>query len=299
MCETRTKPGERYYQLTHDYLVHSLRDWLTRKQRETRRGRAELRLAERSASWNAKPENRHLPSPLEWANIRLLTKRRDWSEPQRRMMKRAGRVHGLRTLGLVMLVSLITWGGIEGYGTLRASALVESLQKVGTPDVPAIVKQLSGFRRWADPQLVRVVQNTDDQGREHLHASLALLPVDPTQVAYLFSRLLKATPSELPVLRDALKTHRTILTPKLWTVLESAKPGDASLLPSASALASYAPDDAKWESAGGKVAQALVSVNSLLLRPWIEALRPVRGKLIAPLATIFRAPKTTPPNGVL
>ena len=50
--------------LTHDYLVHSLRDWLTRKQRETRRGRAELRLAERSALWNAKPENRHLPSGL-------------------------------------------------------------------------------------------------------------------------------------------------------------------------------------------------------------------------------------------
>ena len=38
---------------------------------------------------------------------------------------------------------------------LRASALVESLQKVGTPDVPAIVKQLSGYRRWADPRLVR------------------------------------------------------------------------------------------------------------------------------------------------
>src|SRR5262249_52704415 len=47
----------RYYQLTHDYLVHSLRDWLTRKQRETRRGRAELRLAERAALWNNKPEN--------------------------------------------------------------------------------------------------------------------------------------------------------------------------------------------------------------------------------------------------
>ena len=64
------------------------------------RGRAELRLAERSALWNAKPENRHLPSAWEWANIRLLTRRRDWTEPQRRMMKRAGRVHGLRTLGI-------------------------------------------------------------------------------------------------------------------------------------------------------------------------------------------------------
>jgi len=283
-----TKPGERYYQLTHDYLVHSLRDWLTRKQKETRRGRVGLRLAERSASWNAKPENRHLPSALEWANIRLLTKKKDWTDPQRKVMKRAGRVHGLRTLGLVMLISLITWGGIEGYGTLRALALVESLQKVGTPDVPAIVTQLSGYRRWADPPLVRAVQSTDDQSREHLHASLALLPIDPSQVDFLFSRLLKAPPSELPVLRDALKPHRSILTPKLWTVLESAKPGDPSLLPTVSALASYDPENTKWEAARGKVAQALVSVNSLLLRPWTEALRPVRGKLTIPLATIFQ-----------
>ena len=170
-----TPKGVRYFQLTHDYLVHSLRDWLTRKQRETRRGRAELRLAERSASWNAKAENRHLPSVLEWANIRLLTKKKDWTDPQRKMMKRAWQVHGLRTLGLVMLVSLITWGGMEGYGRLQASALVESLQRVDAPDVPAIVKQLSGYHRWADPQLVRVAQGTDAQSREHLHASLALL----------------------------------------------------------------------------------------------------------------------------
>src|SRR5262249_49343028 len=109
-------PGGRYYQLSHDYLVHSLRDWLTRKQRETRRGRAELRLAERSAAWNAKPENRHLPSALEWANIRMLTKRKDWTEPQRRMMRRAADVHGLGALGLVLLVSVISLPGWEGYG---------------------------------------------------------------------------------------------------------------------------------------------------------------------------------------
>jgi len=282
----KTTPSRQYYQLAHDYLVHSLRDWLTRKQRETRRGRAELRLAERAALWNAKPENRHLPSALEWANIRLLTRKKEWKEPQRRMMKRAGRVHGLRMLGLVTLVSLITWGGIEGYGTLRASALVESLQKVGTPEVPAIVEQLSGYRRWADRRLVLSLQSNDE--REHLHASLALLPVDASQVDYLFNRLLKATPGELPVLRDALNAHRSTLARKLWTVLDSAKPDDDALLPAASALASYGPDDARWEAVGGKVAQKLVSVNSLLLRPWIDALHPVRGKLTVPLETIFR-----------
>ena len=115
--------SERCYQLTHDYLVHSLRDWLTRKQRETRRGRAELRLADRTALWSARPENRRLPSVLEWANIRLLTKKSDWSQPQERMMRRAGRVHGLRGLSLAILMALASWGGIEGYGALRASAL--------------------------------------------------------------------------------------------------------------------------------------------------------------------------------
>jgi len=72
-------PQARYYQLTHDYLVPSLREWFTRKQKQTRRGRAELRLAERAAQWNAKPENRRLPAWWEFLNIRLLAPKRYWT----------------------------------------------------------------------------------------------------------------------------------------------------------------------------------------------------------------------------
>src|SRR5262249_7916163 len=122
---------------------------------------------------------------------------------------------------------------------------------------------------------------------QKLHASLALLPVDATQADYLFDRLKGASPSELPVLLDFLQTHRSRLTPKLWTVLESAKAGDASVLPAGSALASYAPDDKRWEAQRGKLALGLVSVNAAFLGPWMEALRPVRGKLTSPLAAIF------------
>jgi hypothetical protein len=63
---------------------------------------------ERSSLWNAKRENRHLPSALEWASIRLLTKKKDWNELQRKMMGRAVRVHGVRALGLVILASTIS-----------------------------------------------------------------------------------------------------------------------------------------------------------------------------------------------
>jgi hypothetical protein len=85
--EPEDAPG-RFYQLTHDYLVLSLREWLTRKQKETRRGRAELRLAERAAQWSSKPESRHLPAWWEWLNIRLFTRQRDWTGPQRKLMRR-------------------------------------------------------------------------------------------------------------------------------------------------------------------------------------------------------------------
>src|SRR5262249_17844055 len=131
--------GERYYQLTHDYLVPSLRDWLTRKRRETRRGRAELRLAERAALWSAKPENRLLLSVWEWASIRLLTRRRDWTGSQTVMMKRAGRVHGLRGLGLMTIVAGLVIGGLtishrvsEARRKTEAQGLVQRLLDVDT-----------------------------------------------------------------------------------------------------------------------------------------------------------------------
>jgi hypothetical protein len=90
--------GARYYQLTHDYLVHSLRDWLTRKQKETRRGRAELLLADRAAVWNARPENRQLPTLIQWLQIRWLTGKKNWTPPQEKLMRKAGRYHAVRVL---------------------------------------------------------------------------------------------------------------------------------------------------------------------------------------------------------
>ncbi len=292
---TSGEAGGRYYQLTHDYLVPSLREWLTRKQRETRRGRAELRLVERSSLWNAKPENRHLPSVWEWANIRLLTKKKDWTEPQRMMMKRAGRVHGLRSFVTVALLGAGVVAGlnvrrqvIESQRATKAAGLVESLLDADIAQVPDIVGKMPEFRQWVDPLLRKELQKAPEGSPRQLHARLGLLPTDASQSDSISQRLLIASPTELPVLRDALKPHRSTLVPKLWSVLDSAKPDDVSLLPAASALADYDADSPRWESVRGKVAQALVIVNPVFLGPWLDALRPVRGKLNAPLAAIFR-----------
>src|SRR5262249_38522323 len=120
-------PSTRYYQLTHDYLVPSLRDWLTRKLRETRRGRAELRLAERADLWSGRPETRFLPPWWEWLSLRLLTRRRDWTTAQRAMMRRAARHHAARGLLLAAGLVLVLLLGREGYGRQRAQVLRDRL----------------------------------------------------------------------------------------------------------------------------------------------------------------------------
>jgi eukaryotic-like serine/threonine-protein kinase len=130
--------------------------------------------------------------------------------------------------------------------------------------------------RWDGATVKNGHHRTDT---EKLHWSLALVPVDPHQLPFLEKHLLDATAAELPVLRDALIAHRSTLIPKLWSVLNAANPAELRLLPAASALASYDPDDARWEAEGGKVAQALVSLNPVFLGSWLDALRPVRGRL--------------------
>jgi eukaryotic-like serine/threonine-protein kinase len=281
--------GGRYYQLTHDYLVPSLRAWLTRKQKETRRGRAELRLAERAGEWTAKPGNRHLPAWWEWAAIRLSSRKRDWTPSQQAMMRTASRYHAVRGLVLAALLALVGWGGYEGYGTLKAQALRDRLLDANTADVPAVVKEMASYRRWIDPMLREAYAQAerDDDRRKQLHTSLALVPVDARQVEYLYGRLLGAEAQEVAVIRGALLPHQAEVSEGLWGILEDRRADLDRRFRAACALAAYTPDDPRWEEISGDVAARLVTRNALALGTWAEALRPVGKSLLPPLASFL------------
>ncbi len=292
--EPELQPGAaRFYQLTHDYLVPSLREWLARKQKETRRGRAELRLAERASLWNVKPENRYLPSLLEWLDIRLLTRERDWTIPERRTMQAASRVHGLRSLtaavGLVIVVALgsFVWRQfVELNRAVHASGLVEGLTSASIERVPGIVSAMSDYRRWVNPRLEEALLNASGTPAE-LHVRLGLLPVDPAQAGPIYDWLLRAGPSDAIVIREALRPYRDEFSPRLRALMDSAKAADERLLPAAAALAFLEPGDAAWSNSGGKVADALIRANLGQLPAWIRAFDPARAELKRPLAAVF------------
>jgi hypothetical protein len=214
-------PSSQYYQLTHDYLVPSLRDWLTRRQRETRRGRAELRLEERSEVWNLKPSTDYLPAWWEVASILLLTKRRNWTEPQTRMMRSAVKQQGLRlALGLVV-AGLLVLAGWEVNGRIRGATLAEQIVRAETVRVPAILKEFGPYRRWGVPLLKKAIASAAAGSRTEINTRLALLPSDAGQADCLLERALSVEPEEFAVLRDAIVDHGAHLAERLWIVLEN------------------------------------------------------------------------------
>ncbi|HUT91040.1 MAG TPA: serine/threonine-protein kinase [Thermoguttaceae bacterium] len=130
-----TLPAEKHYQLTHDYLVPSLREWLERKRRETRRGRAELLLEERTQQWSRSKDKRLLPSLPECMRIAIHTRWARWTARQRAMLRRASVVHTWRAaIGAVgiALIAALTLGIWNAY--FRPPEQSELLETFASPE---------------------------------------------------------------------------------------------------------------------------------------------------------------------
>ena len=287
---------KRYYQLSHDYLVPSLQEWLLRKQKETMKGRAKLVLEDRARVWNLNPENRHLLSLFHWLSTHWNIPSRDWTKPQRKMIKKASKYYLVRSFLITSSMVLLSFLFYEGYSKVKSQGLVERLLDANFAAVPTIVNEISGYRRWANPMLSTANNKAEQEKdeRKQMHTSLALLPVDKTQITYLYSRLLEAKPNEVEVLVNALGSYKEDLVEQLWTVLLNPEKGkELQILRAASALAAYDRGSSiNWEKSSSLIVSQLVKENPVFIGVWVGTLRPVKKFFINPLSETFnnRAP---------
>ncbi len=286
--------SERVYQLAHDYLVPSVRQWLTAKQKETRRGRAELRLEEWAAQWQARPVPRNLPGLWQWSNILCCTSSQGRSEAGRKMLHAATRRHVVRGLiALALVVTLVCTGlyirsrMTESERASQAAELVKRLLDADMPQVPGIIAELDAYRRWASPRLREVSVDPAASARQRLIAQLALLSDDPGLARPLREALIRAGPQELAVIRQTLMPHADALKGDLWELLLNPRLNPSQRFRAACALAAFDPHNPNWERAGEEVAIQLVSENPILVGDWMNILQPVHVRLFAPLKAIY------------
>jgi serine/threonine protein kinase/formylglycine-generating enzyme required for sulfatase activity len=279
--------GQKYYQLTHDYLVQPLRDWLTRKEKETWRGRAKLRLQDRAAQWNSKPEARQLPSLSEWARIRLLTHSRAWTAGQRKMMSKADRYHAARLCGAVVILIILAQGAREYLGRLKTDALEKAFLRPGMGGVTYLLDEMTGYKGRIFPRLNEAYIRAKEQGDEEtlLKIRLALMRWDGSELDAVYGALLDGRPQDFGVIRTELASRKNELIPRLWTKLEDQASDPDQRFRAACALADYAPADSRWAEHGVFVIHALLSQDALVLNDWKNALLPAGAALLPALAT--------------
>jgi eukaryotic-like serine/threonine-protein kinase len=308
---SHTHAGQKYFQLTHDYLVHSLRDWLTRKQKETRKGRAELKLFDTSVTWNAKPENRFLPSLVEWLNIRTLTDSKRRTEPQRAMIRRADRFHLSRLTIAMVLLGLITASGLWTWHRVdqnrrellaqkakeqeatRIEGLVGRLVSAEPNQLPSVIEELDSNSEIAatylSPLLTKQAETLDDK-RSQLHARLASAARDKSLIDPLLEELLTNKIAYLGPIRQQLRPYAGELTEKLQAILRDDKAGANRRFRAAVALADYIPesDAASWTEQDLQFVAGQLVVENAEFQPLLrENLRPISGRLLPDLEKIF------------
>jgi serine/threonine protein kinase/formylglycine-generating enzyme required for sulfatase activity len=286
--------GAAYFQLAHDYLVPSLREWLTERQRQTRRGRAALRLAEMSRWWNDRPIPRNLPGGLEWLNLLILTRSRAWTLEQQKFMRAAARHHLARgALALAAIFALLAAGLMyksrndERLQSDRAEGLVMQLIRADSGQVPRIVEDIQDFMHWAAPRLRKLVEGGAFESTDKLHASLALLPADERQTDYLSARLLQTTIEEFPMVRDALRPFASRFIPQLRETLHDVEAPLEARFRAGMALVDYAPTSPDWTPADWELlARQLTLANPDYQRSLRKYLRRADAQLIEPLRSI-------------
>lgn len=285
-------------QLTHDFLVPSIRTWLALGQGDTARGRAELRLEERTSAWMGKPENRQLPSLTEYLRIVMLTSGKTWTEPQRRMMRRAGKVHGFIATFAVIIIALACMLGFAAREWLRIGSLIGQLIVANPEQVLEIAQQLDKSPFFADAHLdiqhLRRVAATSHSDAI-VNVQIAQVGRDPGVVPALTEFLLSGRYSYIVPIRERFRSLPEDEFRAVTAVLRNRLLDDRSeprrRFSAALALASYElPDKSSlWtDKELSFIAKELTSANLERQAELRRALHPLADRLRGPIEDIFR-----------
>ncbi|MFN3193177.1 MAG: protein kinase domain-containing protein [Aureliella sp.] len=274
-------PTEKYYRLSHDYLLGPLRKWLQRKQRESYRGRAQLLLTERTALWETKPDRRYLPSMVEHARIRMFTRPKDWTGSQSSMLKATLLRHLLTiTVAGFVVVGII----LAGFRLKKAqdkavgSRIVAALPQMNTEVVAASLEDMAPYRDQTLPLLIEQFQNSPTGSTSKLHAAMALQGDAPDYLDYIFEQLPNLSATKIAAVCNFLNGSKVSVPNEYARLIQDDSLDDTSRLRAACVLAHFDSGAAVFQN---EAIQTFLASQLTELFP--SELLPIR-KLLLPIA---------------
>ena len=204
----------REVKLTHDFLVGPIREWLERKQNETRQGRATRRLYELGSAWEATKDARFLPNSIEYFGIIRSAERPLKSRFKDYLASATGKIaKQFSMVAAALLVIVLASAGV--FQLLKSNSeqsvirqLVSDFTNLPTAESLEVEESWDLNNPMLIQELLVVAGSDEESSAARLRASSVLLERDPDEPVALVSFLDHWEQCELT---DVSRVARTIL----------------------------------------------------------------------------------------
>ncbi len=214
------RANELYYQLSHDFLVLSIREWLYSEQRKTFAGRCRLLLSEQAAAWTKQPVGRNLPLWFDWVQYRSLLQTASLDDRERRLLSAADRYHGIKTVAAVLVLILAAAGFQEYRSWNQSQTFLAQLKTASITTAPSIIDKMQPYRRHIARGLSAALLQPQDDPAEELKLRLADVRWNPASAQPLRQVALNvADVGSVLIVREALLPHAAECCDECWRII--------------------------------------------------------------------------------
>lgn len=281
--QTNRAQSDVHYQLTHDYLVPSIRAWLENGWGLTPAGRAKThlrKLAKLVVPGQTPPK---LPTSMEWLTWQFILPWNSLSQPERQVLRAAGMRFAKQLGAILVLISvagLLAVQGMRARHRLQQIAdsndLITELVQKEIRAVPDIVSRLDERKSFANPLLENRFQDSESGSREQVRLAMALLPHDQSHLTLLLQSAIAADsmPEQVQTVVEMIRRCGLQNSAEVGSSYE-----DVTLNPEIRfrALASeiaLRQGEGDWSKYDGLVLTGLQQQPSSSIEAWLNVLKP-------------------------
>lgn len=205
----------RHYQLTHDFLVPSIREWLDDIDRQSAAGRARVRLRALARGYASTHDKRFLPTTLEFLLISRYVRPRDCDPAMLTVYKKTmARIATQVSAIALVVVALLAYAQSKRYEYQRrlADEWVNTWTSAQSLALPVALATLRSDKQQVVQSIHRRLSRDDNSANDALRLKLGmalLKTVSPTVVSELSSAIEGSSYEELPIFRMAFSNNRS------------------------------------------------------------------------------------------
>lgn len=297
--EELTGSNEVHYQLTHDYLVPAIRDWLNTELKNSRRGRALIRLRELAHQVVPGQKPKYLPSNFEWLSWQFSIRHQARTE-QEKLVLRHGRRKFARTLSLMalllVLIGLPAWVFLRS--TIRAQAASDIVERVKENDLESIWNLRDQIASYADtviPVLTHLEESSGLPPTIRERVGFALASQEPGREQLLLELLANrdTKPEEVFAIVSLLK-HQ-LGSAKAMTLLEAIRNDSGSpvshRLRGGMGMAILDPQSRALDRSAKFLLDSIAKEPVLLHDEWLNVAESFGSRLVEPAIEMLRLSK--------